>query len=102
MRILQQLFERLEGYEPDKDYFEYPKRKRQKVISHLWDTLYGDLYRMSIDNGDALDTHYHILTYLQQTLKDFEGSDEYEACDVILELINITEDKIQQIDADTN
>ena len=90
------------GVDHNIEYFETPKDKRMEILSHLWDLLYKDLYVDSLndDSLEAVETEYEILTNLYLVLQTYEREEDYELCDVVTNLIKLTEDKIRQIDLD--
>jgi len=108
MRILKDIIDKLEGLDPDLDYFQHSVKDRDRLASVLWDEVYGKPYLNDMKTSrrtKPLEAHYDILVYLIGILYDFEGDDEYELCDVVHRLINITEDKIKTLNryyADTD
>ena len=108
MRILQDIINKLDGYNPDQNYFEFTEQERDRLVGVLWDEVYGIPYFNTLHyptKSKPLEAHYDILVYLIEVLHQFEDEDEYEICDVVNRLITITEDKIRAINkhyADTN
>lgn len=101
MRILENIIKRLEGLDPDKDYFDYTNKERHLIVSTLWDEVYGEYYiksLMGLTQDNPLKIQFDILTYLIDILNDYERDQEFELCDIVLRLIQITEIKIQNID----
>jgi len=97
MRILKDIIEKLDGYDTNKDYFEFTEQERDTLACVLWEEVYGG--KLFISNRlITLSEHYDLLVYLVDVIQEFEKEDEYEICDVMHRLINITDNKIQQID----
>ena len=88
------------GADENTEYWETTEEKRKEIISRLWDIIYGDIYKDAVvkHTEESIETQYEILVSLHSTLHSFEKEEEYELCDVVQSLINITEDKIQEID----
>lgn len=91
----------LEGFDQDKEYFEYAVEDRKNLISELWDVVFAEFYYRSL-RGELpttpLETHYDILGDLYFLLHFYEEQEVYEFCDILKELIEVTEDKIKIID----
>lgn len=101
MRILKEVIRKLEGMDPNNEYFTFNKEERNKICSVLWDEVYGEIYLKSLQGKTIekpLTIQYNILTFLMELLEEFKEKESYELCEVVDNLINITEDKIQQID----
>lgn len=101
MRILKEVIRKLEGMDPNNEYFTFNKEERNKICSVLWDEVYGDIYLKSLQGKTIekpLTIQYNILTFLIELLEQFKEDENYELCEVANTLIDITEDKIQQID----
>ena len=101
MRILENIIKRLEGFDPDCEYFDYTSDQREFLAGVLWDEVYGDYYVDSLKGltmENPLTAQLNILDYLMTTLNEYETDGEYELCDIVLKLIQITEHKIQEID----
>ena len=101
MRILKEVIRKLEGMDPNNEYFTFNKEERNKICSVLWDEVYGDIYLKSLQGKTIekpLTIQYNILTFLIELLEQFKEDENYELCEVVETLIDITEDKIQQID----
>lgn len=101
MKILEDIISRLEGFDKDAEYFDYDLVQREFLANVLWDEVYGDYYietlkGMTLEN--PLTAQLNILDYLMEILNDYEINGEYELCDLVLNLILITENKIQEID----
>ena len=108
MRILQDIINRLDGFDPNAEYFDFTEQERDTLVGVLWDEVYGRPYfnsKRPNTPSQPLEDHYNILIYLMEILTGFEDDDEYEICDVVNRLIHITENKINTIDlyyANTN
>lgn len=103
MKILEDIINRLDCYDPQKDYFHYTTDEREHIVSVLWDEVYGEDYRRSLRGKsitNPLQVQLDILLYLMSILSKFEREDEFELCDVVQRLINITEHKIDKIEED--
>lgn len=104
MRLIQEILQRivdLDGFDENKEYFDYSDEDRNKLTSILWDEIYRDVYLNSLIGrtiGGPLETQYDILSDLYYLQKHFEMDEQYELCDIVRNLINITEKKVQQID----
>jgi hypothetical protein len=101
MRILKEVIRKLEGMNPNDEYFTFSKEERKKICSVLWDEVYGDIYLKSLQGKTIekpLTIQYNILSYLMELLENFKEHESYELCEVVNTLINITENKIQQIE----
>ena len=101
MRILENIIRNLEGLDVDKDYFDYTNKERHLIVSTLWDKVYGEYYiksLMGLTDDNPLKIQLDILTYLMSILSEYENHQEFELCDIVLRLIQITEIKIQEID----
>lgn len=101
MRILEKIIKRLEGYDPDREYFEFKEKERDNIVSLLWDEVYGNYYLQSLKGKTSetpLRVQINILTYLMTILNEYEQNEQFEICDVVLKLIQITENKITQLD----
>ena len=100
MKILQEILERL-NMEVDIEYFDLSITERERVVNVLWDEVYGPSYERSLEDtrmDNPLFQQIQILHFLFDILKEFEHEEQFEICDVVSRLINITESKIQQID----
>ncbi len=104
MRILEKVIGRLEGYDSQTEYFDFTEQQRSEIISILWDEVYGEFYKLCL-KGDTdespLEAHMNIISYLYFLRDEKIEEEEYEVCEVIEGLINITESKVRKYDADT-
>lgn len=104
MRILEKVIGKLEGYDSQTDYFDFTEKQRREIISILWDEVYGDFYKQCLKgetDESPLEAHMNIISYLYYLKDEKLIQEEYEVCEVIDGLINITESKVRQHDADT-
>ena len=99
MRILKDIIEKLEGYDTNKEYFEFTEKERDKLVSILWEEIYGNTEHFP-NRLITLSEHFDLIVYLMDVIKDFEIDEQYESCDVIHRLIDITDNKIQEINKD--
>ena len=103
MKILEDIINRLDGYDPNKDYFHFNTEEREHIVNVLWEEVYGDYYLMSLmgeTEDNPLKIQFDILMYLFGLISQFEKEENYELCDVVNRLIIITENKIQKIEED--
>ena len=101
MRILKEIIEQLDGYDPEQEYFEFDIGQRNRIVSVLWDNVYGDYYKKSLrgkTQETPLKVQLDILMYLLQILQEHEEKEQFELCDVVQRLIEITEHKISELD----
>ena len=81
------------------DYFDLDEPTRQVVYDTLWDEVYSEMYRDSYETlygpiGIELDIH----TSLDNLLLRHEELENYEVCDLLKGLLQVTPHKIHQID----
>ena len=85
----------------DVEYFSLSLERRERVVNELWDEVYGSSYKKSLERpqmDSPLYQQIQILNFLFHSLKEFEENEQFEICDVVYRLIEITEEKIKEID----
>ena len=89
------------GLDGEVEYFSLSLEDRERVVNKLWDEVYGPSYKRSLERPEMDSSLYQqiqILNFLFNSLKEFEEIEQFEVCDVVYRLIEITEDKINEID----
>ena len=101
MKVLKEIISKLNGYDPNTEYFDFNLKQRNHIVSVLWDEVYGNHYISSLKGltgENPLKVQYETLHYLNHILKEYEEIESYELCDIAKRLIDMTENKIQKID----
>jgi hypothetical protein len=102
MKILKEIIEKL-GLEnvEELEYFDLSEDKRKELVSMIWDEVYGEEYIKSylpMTPQNPLEVQFDIISYLMDILHENEQKGEYEVCDIVLQLIQISEHKMEIID----
>lgn len=104
MNILKDVIGKMDEYDHKKSYWDYTPNQREKIVEKLWDEVYGGYYKNSLMGrtiSNPLSVQHDILEYLFFLLEEHKLNEDYEVCDVIEQLITITEIKTQELDAIT-
>lgn len=84
----------------DVDYFDIPIDKREKFISLLWDQMYQKPYLSTYREGSRInpfDMENDIVVDLYIKKEEFLNEEKYEEVQIIQDLLNMTQDKLNQI-----
>ena len=91
------------GIDGSKTYFELKDTEKKEFISNLWDELYGEIaLSVVLMNNDGFHQEWELVNYLM-TLKDnFIKKENYEEAQLVQDLIDITQNKLNQIKKDAH